>query len=278
MLKSIPDGVPVIIVDNGSKDAEKIVKIARRCNARLILNQVNLGFGQACNLGAAEADTELVLFINPDAVICDGALEGLAAAAENHSEASAFNPVIEYPDGRHFLRESSRISPRGIRYRRGLPDHDMEMPVLSGAVLLVRKEDFDSVNGFDPNIFLYHEDDDLCLRLQAQCGPLMFVRNARVVHDLGKSSGTDIQLLRTKGWHLGYSYVYAALKHGKPMAFERELYRAFRRTLSLTRMVNEQQRVERIGYLQGVLRAHHYNPSPLSRFRKWLSSVHASRH
>ena len=150
MLNSIPHGVPAIIVDNGSRDAETILKIAKRNNVKLIRNQENLGFGRACNLGAAEAETELVLFMNPDAVICDGALEWLAAAAENYSEASAFNPVIEYPDGRLFFRGPSRIAPKRIRYRRGLPDHDMEMPVLSGAALLVRKADFRLSERFRP--------------------------------------------------------------------------------------------------------------------------------
>ena len=234
----------------------KTSAIAADKGAQVVLNQENVGFGRACNQGAALVGTDLILFLNPDAAVVDGALACLARAADSYPQASAFNPAIEMTDGSQFFRTWSPIDPVRIdptkwkMPRHGWPANDLEVPVLSGAALLVRKSDFNTVGGFDPDIFLYHEDDDLCLRLRAKCGPLMFIGNARVVHDLGNSSGSSLEILRKKSQCLGYSLVYASLKHGKPMAFERAVIRAVRRVCSLTKHASARERAERMGYLR----------------------------
>ena len=269
MLRSIPKAVSVIVVDNASEDADKTYAIATGHGAQVVLNQANIGFGRACNLGAARADTDLILFLNPDAVVVDGALDSLANAADSYPRASAFNPAIESSDGRQLFRRSSPIDPKKRkRPRRGWPANDQEVPILSGAALLVRRADFSALGGFDPAIFLYHEDDDLCLRLRASRGPLMFIRNARIVHDHGNSSGSDPEILHQRCRSLGYSRVYAALKHGKPMAFERALIEAAGGVCSPVMIFSARARVKRPAYLQGVLSARHLNPPLFSRMRK----------
>ena len=166
MLETIPSDVPVTIVDNGSGDADEIAVIAKRFGSHLVCNKENLGFGRACNIGASNVNAELVFFLNPDAVIVDRAIEHLIRASRDYPHASAFGPAIKTGIGRPYFRRSSVIAPIKWRLPRGWPDQDTEVPVLSGAALAVRKLDFDSVGGFDPKIFLYHEDDDLCLRLK----------------------------------------------------------------------------------------------------------------
>lgn len=151
------------------------------------------------------------------------------------------------------------------------PPYDQEMPVLSGAALLVRMADFNSIGGFDPDIFLYYEDDDLSLRLRSSCGPLMFIRKARIVHDGGNSSGSDLEILRKKSYWVGYSRVYASLKHGRPLSFERAVIRAVHRVCSPTKLFSTRERIERIGYLHGVLSARHLSPSLVSRMKKRFS-------
>ena len=233
MLASVPAGVPVIVVDNGSRDSAGTAGVAERNGTRLIRNKENLGFGRACNQGAALAETPLILFLNPDAELAADAIDRLAEASRRYPDAGAFNPAISHPNGEQFFRRSNPVSSSRSRMPRGWPSGDKQVSVLSGAALLVRKRDFDAVGGFDPEIFLYCEDDDLCLRLEASCGPLMFIRDARVVHRLGGSSGAEPDTQRMKGHSFGYSLVYASLKHRKPMAFERALLRAVRQAFSL---------------------------------------------
>ena len=270
MLASVPGGVPVIVVDNGSRDSDRTAEVAEEHGASLIRNEVNVGFGRACNQGAALVDTPLILFLNPDAELVGDAFDRLAEASCRYPEAAAFNPAIEHPNGEQFFRRSNPISPSRARMPRGWPSGDQQVSVLSGAALFVRKHDFDAVGGFDPEIFLYCEDDDLCLRLEASCGPLMFIRNARVIHRLGGSSGTGPDTLRMKGRNLGRSTVYASLKHGKPMAFERALLRASRQALSLKSAASAEHRIWAFAHLRGVLGARHFNPPVSDRLRKWI--------
>ena len=273
MLRSIPDGVPVIVVDNASEDAAKTNEIATDFGAQVVLNQENVGFGRACNIGAARVKTDLVLFLNPDAAVVDGALTCLAHAADRYPQASAFNPAIESAAGVQFSRRKSTIDPTKWKLPRGgWPSSDQEVPVLIGAALLVRIADFNSIGGFDPDIFLYYEDDDLSLRLRASCGPLMFIREARIVHDGGNSSGSAPETLRKKSYWLGRSLVLASLKHGKPLAFERAVLRATRRVCSPTKLFSARERIERLGYFHGVLSARQFSPSLASRVKKRLSA------
>ena len=77
---------------------------------------------------------------------------------------------------------------------------------------MVRKDAFDQVGGFDENIFLFHEDDDLCLRL-ANRGKLAYAAGVLAVHNSGCSTPPSAALTKTKSWHLGNSKVYVARKH-----------------------------------------------------------------
>ena len=81
MLASVPEGMPVIVVDNGSRDLDGTAQVAEQHGAGLISNDVKFGFGRACNQGAALADTPLNLFLNPDAELVGDALHRLSEAS-----------------------------------------------------------------------------------------------------------------------------------------------------------------------------------------------------
>ena len=176
MLASIPAGTNVVIVDNASDNPEDLLELGARNGLKVIHNAQNLGFGVACNVGAAQAQTEFLLFLNPDARLLDGALDALVAAADNFSAASAFNPAIIDSRGQPQFKRRSVLLPDSDKLARGWPSSSGEVAVLSGAALFVRRAAFKAVGGFDPQIFMYHEDDDLSLRLKESCGPLYFVR------------------------------------------------------------------------------------------------------
>ncbi len=262
MLASVPEHVPVIIVDNASTDIDKTRSLAARYGARLICNTRNAGFGSACNQAAAVAATEFILFLNPDAVLSTEALDRLADAANRYPEASAFNPWVGI-EGRQFFRTTNPIELNGWSLPAEAPDHDCEVPVLSGAALFVRSTAFESVGGFDENIFLYFEDDDLSLRLRRDCGPLMFVRDARVTHRPGRSTENCPSLSKMKGWHFGYSRVLVSQKHNQPFAFGRAMLRALRKICNVRQLLSVDERQFRIGFFGGVLAARNLNTATL---------------
>src|SRR6056297_676382 len=253
MLASLPPGCKAVVVDNASHETSPLADLAQTHDAHLIRNDDNRGFGPACNIGAAQARTEFLLFLNPDARLGDRAIEALVAAADAHPEAVAFNPAITDGKGRPYFKRGSVLLPASARLPAGWPDADREVPVLTGAAFFVRRAAFEAVGGFDPAIFLYHEDDDLALRLKDQIGPLMFVRNAHVTHDAGNSTVRSPASAAFKAFHMGRSRVYAARKHRLPGAGRKALMSALMQLASPLTLLSARKRAKQLAFLRGVV-------------------------
>jgi GT2 family glycosyltransferase len=251
MLSSIPQDVPVIVVDNASSDAATLDALCAANGATLIRNDRNHGFGVACNTGAALARTPFILFMNPDARLDPGALDAMLAAFRDHPEAVALNPAIRKPGGSVQFKRGSVLLPRSNWLPRGWPRALRPVPVLHGAVLMVRRAAFDAVGGFDPKIFLYHEDDDLSLRL-ARDGTLLFVPEAGASHAAGGSTVRSQETAALKAWHMGRSRVHAARKHNRPLAFSRALAQGVVQMLSPLNLVSSRKRAKALGFVRGV--------------------------
>jgi GT2 family glycosyltransferase len=216
-LRSIPVFANVIVADNGSRDAS--LAIARSCGATIVENGANLGFGTACNRGAAAGAAELILLLNPDARLMEGALERLLDAAGQHPEAGAFTPRMLRSDGTQSFRSRSFLvaAPRrGVR-RPPMPQQDCEIDVFSGAAVLLRRPAFEAVGGFDESIFLYFEDDDLAVRLRAAGWRLRYVHEAVAEHRGAAATSGVSGLSHFKGYHWSLAKAHVADKHGIPL-------------------------------------------------------------
>jgi N-acetylglucosaminyl-diphospho-decaprenol L-rhamnosyltransferase len=252
MLSSIPANTPIILIDNGSDDIKSINKLAQNHEAKLISNKVNVGFGTACNQGAELAKTEFLFFLNPDAILAPDTLDQLVIAAERYPDAVAMNPRIENGDGSQYFKRSSQLLGDSKKLPRGWPNTDCKIPVLSGAAFFVRRNDFDAVNGFDTNIFLYHEDDDLSYRLHTQRGPLMFIRETLVKHLGGQSTVRSPETGAIKGFHLGQSKVYVMRKHGIPFTRIKSISEAIFQLMSPVLLFSRRKRAKQWAYFLGV--------------------------
>jgi len=198
----------VILADNGSTDGA-IELAAERENVRIVRTGGNLGYGRAANAGVAAASSPFVVVSNPDIIWEPGALDELIAATDSWPRAATFGPLIHTPDGD--IYPSARELPslgRGVghavfgwwwpsnpwtaayRRERGEP---REGPVgwLSGSCLLIRREAFDAVHGFDPSYFMYFEDVDLGDRLGRAGWQNVYVPKAVVIHAGGHATSRD---------------------------------------------------------------------------------------
>ena len=253
MLQSIPDSTPVVLVDNASADTKALQELAKGHGAALLLNENNLGFGPACNQGAAKAETEFLLFLNPDAALQSGALDALIEATQNHPNASAFNPRILDSQGRQSFRRGSKLKPKE-RLKGPVPTTDSEVSVLAGSAIFCRRALFEEIGGFDPAIFMYHEDDDLSFRLRAH-GPLMYCHAAQVVHLSGHGSPRLPKVAAFKAYYSARSRVYALGKYGHPRPKLSTLAAAIFRCIGPDTLFIKRRRAKNIGYLKGALSA-----------------------
>ncbi|MBB4953529.1 GT2 family glycosyltransferase [Agrobacterium vitis] len=214
LIDSLPQAVSLVLVDNGGTN--NFPTFAPERKVTIVRMTENEGFGRGCNAGAAAASTPYLFFLNPDVRLEKGAIEALLHAARQYPNAAAFNPRLINSDGSAYFKRRSYLIPRSHYLKRGWPDDDCEVPVLSGAAIFVKRDHFEALGGFDPQIFLYHEDDDLSLRLKT-LGPLMFVRDSGVVHAKGYSSGRSSKVAFFKAFHMAQSRIYAGKKHHRPM-------------------------------------------------------------
>lgn len=251
MLESLPDGLKVVIVDNASDDPASVQALCDEYGAQAVLQETNRGFGIGCNSGAAEADTQYLMFLNPDTVVRPSAFDAFLAAVELYPDASAFNPQILDRAGRMTLRRRNNLRPKRDKYRGPIPTADMEIPVLSGAAVFVETAKFKEIGGFDEGIFLYHEDDDLALRLQ-ELGPLMHVHDAVVQHLEGHSTKRTPATARFKAYHMARSRVYCKAKHGLPFPKAGTIWRGVGQLFSPV-MLLARSRAKNWGFLMGAL-------------------------
>ena len=210
------EGAALLVVDNASADGSAAA--AERAGARVLAMPANEGYGRANNAGVAAADSEFVLICNPDVILEEGALARLLAAAQAYPDAGLLAPRLVEPSGRVFFQPRSLLSaflpnPGGAL---ALPEGDVCAPFLSGACFLVRRDLFLSVGGFDPAIFLFYEDDDLCRRLSDAGHALVHVHAAVARHGRGRSSAPAPGRIFRSRWHQAWSRAYVCAKYGLP--------------------------------------------------------------
>jgi N-acetylglucosaminyl-diphospho-decaprenol L-rhamnosyltransferase len=227
-----PDNASVIVVDNASPDGSAQVAERHPSRPRVIASQRNLGFGGACNLAVEASQADLLFFMNPDARLTRGTTAGLIDAIESESSVGAAGPWIGDSAGDlraasagfeptlrsvlgHFLLLSrlpvvGRLFPP-LQLPAGSPAQAVDW--VGGAALLVRAKAYRTVGGFDPSIFLYMEDVDLCRRLREGGWTIRYEPRVSVVHELGGSQGPE----QASRWIAAF-HDYLARGHGDAYA------------------------------------------------------------
>ena len=253
MLASVPSDTPVIIIDNSSKETKCLEELAYKTKSILRLNSKNKGFGEACNQGAEIAQTEFILFLNPDTILQEDTLINLEKAALKFPKALAMNPKIIKPNGASYFKRSSHLIKRSEWMKRGAPTTDKVVNILSGSAFFVRTKFFKEIGGWDSNIFMYHEEDDLCLRFQEIGGDLMFVPSSIIRHTRGASSPPSKEIAYLKGFHMGQSRIYSTKKYKISWARSKALFDSILQILSPINIISGRKRSKNWGYLNGIL-------------------------
>lgn len=207
--QSTLDDVRVVVVDNGSTEAER--RALEALDVRLLSPSENLGYGRAINLAVAqEADeVEGALAANPDVTLAPGSLDRLRAALERAEVAGPrfwWDPgrtvLLPPAERRTFVAEASAVlARRGRPWRRwararwrrhALRHHEARTAFaswhLSGAALAFRTRAWRDLGGFDERYRLYFEETDFLGRLRQAGGRALFVPDAEAVHSWGESS------------------------------------------------------------------------------------------
>jgi GT2 family glycosyltransferase len=209
-LASLPREAETIVVDNASGDGSAAMVLAGFPHVRLITNEDNLGFTRANNQGIVQSQGSFILFLNPDTVVQNGALDTMITYLHEHPNVGVVGPQLRYGDGslqssrRRFptlataLFESTplawHLNPARNRWALHYhmadrqPHQVQEVDWLVGAALLTRREVLHRVGGFDEAYFMYSEELDWCRRVRKAGWRIVYLPTATITHYEGKSS------------------------------------------------------------------------------------------
>jgi GT2 family glycosyltransferase len=194
----------VYVVDNFSLDASlELLQGMPGDRLTIIHNPANLGFATACNIAIKRAAAENLLLINPDCAVVGPAIDRLSAVLRSSDRIGMVGPLLlnpdgsEQPGGRRRLPTPSRVLRRSfarllrlshsqvpdfLMHHDPLPDRPTEVEAISGACMMVRREMIADIGPLDEEYFLHCEDLDWCMRARRHGWTILFVPDAKVLH------------------------------------------------------------------------------------------------
>ena len=195
----------IVVVDNGSHDGS--VETIRRHWPQVKVLEVgrNIGYAAANNLGIRESNSEFILLLNSDTLASGVAIDVLVNQLRERPSVGAIGPRLVNRSGQPELSFGNMIGPFNEliqRAKRIALAHDI--PVISrriretlitpgyhdwvsGACLLFRRGDAETVGGLDERFFLYGEDVDFCAALRRIGKRVFFSPDVEVLHHIGQS-------------------------------------------------------------------------------------------
>ena len=212
-----PEIARIIVVDNASMDGTCALVKEKFLSVEIIKGTENIGFGRANNLALETITTEYALLINPDATLDEGCTRALLDVMQENPECAIAAPTLYDANGKMLESYKRNVFDREKnKYKYVPPEGNACADFLSGAVWLLRMEHFKASGFFNPDLFLYYEDDDLCMTAHANGFSLILCPEARARHNMGTSSDAAGDLRALKQHHLMLSRLIIEEKyHGK---------------------------------------------------------------
>lgn len=220
----------IIVVDNNSEENNVQIIKTKFPEVKLIENSKNYGFGKANNQGVKKASGKYIALINSDVELIDDTLSNLFKILEKepkikclgiqliNADNSLQKSFFKYPSllGRFliltglnkFLKPNSFLHKLYTNYSKG--NNLIKVDGISGAFMFIERDIFDKLGGFDENYFLYHEELDLCHRINQGIHKTYFYLDERAIHR-GKHLETPSNEFAF--YHRNRSILYFFYKH-----------------------------------------------------------------
>ena len=203
-LNSLPKISKKIVIENSRNIKLKEELESKYDNIEVLINH-NIGMGASNNIGILQSKTQFAYILNPDTKLNVSTIDKLIEAADKIVDFAILSPLCSdsrFPNYKIYEKKSN------------LNNNIIEVDTIDGFSMLINKSKFNN-SFFDENIFLYLENDDICLRARKNNQKIYIVKNSLIDH-LGASSSSikdsyEFDLLRN--WHWMWSKFYYNKKH-----------------------------------------------------------------
>ena len=207
-----------IVIDNASTDGSPAMVRTHYPEVILIESGENLGFGRANNLGFQHSTAPIIFLFNSDALLLEDTPTALVKFLDEHPRTGIVGPDVILMDGtrqpktrgmlpsaRVMLNQNLLLSVlfarsrffAGLYVEHAWAESD-RVGWVSGVCMAIRREAYAQTGGFDPSIFMYAEDVDLCRRCADLGWETWRVNSHAIKHLCGGSTKTDGQILKNR--------------------------------------------------------------------------------
>lgn len=246
----------IIVVDNDSNDGSTDLIKNLHSDVLILESKENLGFGKANNLGVSFAKGKYVLLINSDTYLLNDSISVFwdFMELEKHLDVACCGGDLFDPDGKrqvafgNFPSLLEAVSKMGFfifykdffkkRINSGVFNYNneiKEVDYVSGADMFIRKDVFQSMNGFDDDFFLYFEETELSLRFKRDGFKSFILPEAKIVHLEGASQDKDVSTInysKLKRYYVS-RYLYFKKSHGRLYTYTIKFLDCFREMIVL---------------------------------------------
>jgi hypothetical protein len=206
----------VVVVDNASHDTMVDAVEREFPDVQVLRTTANRGFAHGCNLGAEVSAASKLLFLNPDTLLNEQTLTVLAGYLSDHPMVGIVGPRLEHSDGalqpsafrvpspatetvrmlgladlvpRKLIGGTTwfvRLLPATGHFETGRQVREVDF--VTGACLMIRRDTWTAIGGFDERFFLYYEEIDLCVRAKRSGRVTVHVPTVAAQHRIGGST------------------------------------------------------------------------------------------
>ncbi len=183
--------IEVIVVDDASSDETQLGLLAYPHPIRTVRHDENLGFAKSCNDGARIANGEYLVFLNNDTIVLANWIDAMVTAAEENQVIGVVGNLQVFPD-RKLVQQAGIVCGEGnivysIYNNQLAADHPAvnrarEMTFVAGSCMLVPKDLFHSLNGFDETYLNSCEDLDFCMKVHSAGRCVWYCPQSRIHH------------------------------------------------------------------------------------------------
>ncbi len=194
----IPEEVEIILVDNCSEDGSELQITKKFQDVIWINNPVNAGFGRGNNLGVSHANGKYILFLNSDILLEEDTVKVCLNYMENNPKIGVLGCKLLNEDGSlqksvyHYVGDYMGVLRNNLLVDFIFKPKALKIKAVMGSFMLIPKNIFNEVGGFDPDFFMYAEELDLCRRIEQKGHKIHYLETVSATHKHGGSSeGSD---------------------------------------------------------------------------------------
>jgi GT2 family glycosyltransferase len=195
----------ILVVDNCSNDGNFDSFVEKYPQVQFIASPINSGFGGGCRLGVRHSSGDYFLFLNPDTIANEGAINamcqflksqhlyGIVSCRQHTNPAKHF---LLFPNFRRLFGVVKSIESRVSRCRfrvQKLGDFEFVVPDwVTGSVLMISRENYEKIGGWSSRFWMYYEDPDLCKRFANSGGKVALLTHVAIQHKHGGATRVDL--------------------------------------------------------------------------------------